>query len=214
MNSPFSLSRLLSEPTIKMAVLTGLEKQLNKVLLLDPLTLKKLGELSGTVVDVQCSDPEFQCYVFLDKVGLRLASYHEGSVDTGLRGSLVTLADTVAHRDNPLDKVVGLETWGSADTLSRLSDIHQSVKFDWEGALCKVFGDIGGHMLSQGLSFASEQTAKVRKTAVDNLEGYLQEEIQLLPSRNEVEAFASDVAELQSAVDALAQSISPLKRSS
>ncbi len=214
MKSPFSLSHLLNKPTIKMAVLAGLEKQLNNVLPLDPLTLKKLGELSGTVVDVQCSEPEFQCYFFLDKTGIRLAGYYEGEVDTGLRGSLVTLADMVAHRDHPLDKVPGLETWGSADTLHNLSHIHQSVEFDWEAALCKVFGDIGGHMLAQGLSFASEQTAKVRTLAVNNLEGYLQEELQLLPSRNEVEAFALDVAELKSAIDALGESINPLKRSS
>ena len=212
MKAPFSGTRLLNDPAIKTTVLAGLEKQFNAALALDPVTVIQLSEMAGVVVEVQCSEPEFQCYVFLEKEGVRLAGYHEGETDAGIRGSIVALADLVAKRDQAIDAVPGLESWGSTDVLNRLSAIHQSVEFDWETVLCRCFGDVGGHLLAKGFHFASSQAEKIKTAAADNLEGYLQEELRLLPSRNELAAFAADVAELKLAVDGLADTVNDLNK--
>ena len=138
-----------------------------------------------------------------------MLGYHEDKTDAGVCGSLVAFADLVARRNQPIDKVSGLESWGDEDVIQRLSEIHQSVEFDWEAVLCRCFGDVGGHLLAQGFYFASSQAEKVRTVAGENLEGYLQEELRLVPSRNELDSstFAADIAELQEAVDALAANV-------
>ena len=66
MKMPFSGAGLLNEPTIKTALLAGLEKQLNAALKLDPVSLVELGKMAGVVVEVECAEPEFQCYVSLE----------------------------------------------------------------------------------------------------------------------------------------------------
>ncbi|MDP0560940.1 MAG: hypothetical protein QS721_00845 [Candidatus Endonucleobacter sp. (ex Gigantidas childressi)] len=197
-------------PATKTAVLAGLEKQLNAVLGLDPVTMVKLGEMAGTVVDIQCSDPEFQCYLHLQQKRISLTGYHEGDIDASIRGSIVALANMVAKRDQVIVEVPGLECHGSPEVLNALSAIHQSAEFDWEAILCRCFGDVGGHLLAKGFNFSSVLAKRIITTATSNLGEYLQEELRLLPSRNEFDAFVTDIADLQLTVDNLLDTVKNL----
>ncbi len=200
---PFIGGGLFGDPAIKTAVLALLEKQLNAIIGLDPVIVRQLGAMEGRVVEIHCLEPDVQCYLYLEASGVRLAGYHEGSVDASIKGTLVAFTELASNRALDIGDVAGLESGGDPDILEQLSQAHRSAELDWEALLCRCFGDVGGHMLAQGFRFASRQAEKVRTVAADNLGEYLQEELRLLPSRNEVEAFSSDIAELQYAVDNL-----------
>ncbi len=212
MKLPLPGVSLLNDPSFKTAWLATLEKQLNAILRLDPVSVKQLAKMAGAVIDVQCSEPEFSCYVHLEQDGIRLAGYHEGATDAGIEGSIIAFSSLVTHRNQPIETVPGLNCSGDSELLQHLSAIHQSVEFDWESLLCRCFGDVGGHLLAKGFHFASGQASRVRKTVADNLGEYLQEELRLVPSRNELEGFAADVADLQQVADALSVKIKDLNK--
>ncbi|MDP0588211.1 MAG: hypothetical protein QS748_03010 [Candidatus Endonucleobacter bathymodioli] len=210
MTSTFFGTKFINDPVIKTTVLAGLEKQLNAVLGLDPVTIVKLGGISGVVIDVQCSDPEFQCYLHLQQKSISLTGHHEGDTDASIRGSIVALTNMVARRDQPIDKVLGLQCQGSPEVLNALSMIHQSFEFDWEMVLCRCFGDIGGHLLAKGFDYSSVRAKRIITTLARNLGEYLQEELRLLPSRNEFDAFVADIADLQLTIDDLLNTVKNL----
>lgn len=195
----------LTDPVLKGAFLAALEKQLNALLALDPVTLTRLGALAGRVVAFQITAPALQGYIHPGAFGIRLSGYHEGPVDAGLRGSLAAFAGLACHPRGGIHGPPGLESWGCTATLEQLYQIHCQAEPDWDALLCRGFGDLVGPLLAQGFRQLAGQASRVQAVAADNLGEYLQEELRLLPSRNEWKAFSGDIDALAIAVQRLEQ---------
>ncbi|MDD7804607.1 MAG: hypothetical protein PUP46_03345 [Endozoicomonas sp. (ex Botrylloides leachii)] len=212
MRASFPNEGFLNEPSVKAALLAGLEKQLDAALMLDPVSMTEIGKMAGIVVEVYCTEPKFKCYASLEKASIRLLGYYENEVDAGVRGPLMTLADLIMRRNQPIANITGLSSWGREDVLDRLSSILLLIELDWESVLCRSFGDVGGHLLAQGVRFLSKQAEGVRTIAAENLTDYLQEELRLVPSRNELDTFTVDVIELQEALSMLTDKVHKLDK--
>lgn len=207
-----SLSNPISikDSSIKTTLLLVLQKKINFALSLDPVIALKLSKMADIVIVVKCREPVFQCYISLRKEGVQLLSHYDGKTDAGVCGSLIDLARFLTVKNASITEVTGLIFWGNQNILNSLRAIQQSIEIDWETLLCLYFGDIGGHLVAKGLNFSSRKVHKVKTVAKYNLVDYLQEELRLVPSNSALNAFASDVAILKTAVDAFADNVNKL----
>lgn len=195
------------DPTIKTGCLAVLEKQINNLLNLDPVTLKRLTEHFGAVVEFHCLEPDFSCYVHLLDNEVRLAGYFEGEPDVCFAGTSVSFSVLATQRSKPFDEVAGLTIAGDETLIEALAFIHQDMELDWESPIVNVLGDVAGHTLAKGLRFTGQKFNKIKNTFEKNCTEYLQEELQLIPSRVEIERFSAEVDKLRKVVDQLAEKV-------
>ncbi|USE35344.1 SCP2 domain-containing protein [Endozoicomonas sp. SCSIO W0465] len=188
---------------IKTGLLAAIERQVNALLTLDPVTIKKMSHWFGKVINFQCISPQWSCYVHFEQDRIRLAGSFEGSLDATFTGSSVAFATLATRRNLPFADVTGLSVSGDEALIADLQTIHQQMEIDWERPLCQTFGDIAGHMMAQGLRFVGDHANRGRALVMDNLGEYLQEELRLIPSRVEVEDFAGEVGLLVESMDRL-----------
>ncbi|WP_419533054.1 ubiquinone biosynthesis accessory factor UbiJ [Endozoicomonas sp.] len=189
--------------TIKTGLLVAIERQVNALLALDPVTIKKLSHWFGKVAAFQCTSPQWVCYAHFEHDRIRLAGFFEGEVDVTFTGSSVAFATLATRRNLPFADVPGLSVSGDEALIADLLQIHRQMDIDWERPLCEAFGDITGHMMAQGLRFVGDHVHRGQQLILDNLGEYLQEELRLIPSRVEVEGFAEEVGLLAESMDRL-----------
>lgn len=193
------------DPVIKAGLLAAMERQVNGVLALDPVTSKKLSRWFGKVVMIQCSSPPWLCFLHIEQDRIRLTSSYEGEADATFTGSSAALAILAIKRHLSFDQVHGLVVSGYQELIDDLQAMHRELDIDWERPLGQAFGEIPGHTIARGLRWLGGGVRRGQEMVMDNLGEYLQEELRLIPSRVEMELFASDVQQLAQRLDQLAQ---------
>lgn len=191
------------DPVIKAGLLAAMERQINGALALDPVTSKKLSRWFGKVVMIQCSSR--LCFLHIEQDRIRLTSSHEGEADATFTGSSAALAILAIKRHLSFDQVHGLVVSGDKELIDDLQAIRRELDIDWERPLSQAFGEIPGHTIARGLRWLGGGVRRGQGMVMDNLGEYLQEELRLIPSRVEMELFASDVQQLAQRLDQLAQ---------
>ena len=193
------------DPVIKAGLLAAIEHQVNGLLALDPVTIKKLSQWSGKVVMIQCSSPPWHCFLHIEQDRIRLTGTYEGEADATFTGSSAALALLPTKRHLSFDQVHGLVVSGDEELIGDLQAIHRELDIDWERPLGQTFGEIPGHTIARGLRWLGSSARRGQGMVMDNLGEYLQEELRLIPSRVEMEIFASDVQQLARRLDQLEQ---------
>lgn len=182
------------------AALAGLEKLINTALRYDPGTRIALGKLAEQVLAVHVTNPAITLYLIPDTQGLRLLGQWEGEVHTQLRGSLPALMQ-LARSDTTSFANSGVEVTGNTGLLIDLQRLLKNLDIDWEEALSEVFGDILGHqsanVIRSGVNYTRDRASEAKRL----LSEFLTEELQTLPSKNELEHFYADVDELRLRAD-------------
>ena len=203
-SDPYSVSM------VKTGCLLVLEKQINKLLSLDPVTLDRLSDHFGCVVAFHCLEPDVKYYVTLLEQQVRISGVCEDEPDVCFSGSGVSFSRLAGDRRVAFNDVQGLSVTGDEPLIKALEKIHLDMSPDWEKPCVNLLGVIPGHWLAQGVRFAGRQFSSLKETAEKNLSEYIQEELQLLPSRVEIEGFQADVENLKGSVDKLAEKIETL----
>lgn len=195
----------MTDPVIKVGLLAAIEHQVNGLLALDPVTINKLSRWFGRVVAMQCSSPQWLCFIHIEQHGVRLTGSHEGDADVTFTGSSAALGMLLVKRHVSFDRVHGLSVTGDSELIDDLQIIHRQLDIDWERPLGQVLGEIPGHTIARGLRWLGDHVQRGQDMVMDNLAEYLQEELRLIPSRVEMEAFANDVQQLAQRLEQLEQ---------
>ena len=195
----------MSDPVIKVGLLAAIEHQVNGLLALDPVTINKLSRWFGKVVAIQCASPQWHCFIHIGQHGIRLTGSHEGDADATFTGSSAALGMLLIKRHLSFDQVHGLSVTGDSELIDDLQVIHRQLDIDWERPLGPVLGEIPGHTIARGLRWLGDNLQRGQDMVMDNLGEYLQEELRLIPSRVEMEAFARDVQQLAQRLEQLEQ---------
>ena len=186
----------MTDPVIKTGLLAALEHQLNELLALDPVTVKKLSRWFGKVVVCQCTSPPWHCFLHIEQGRIRLTGSHDGAVDAMFVGSGAALALLLIRRQLPFNQVPGLVVTGDDELLDDLQIMHRQLDIDWERPLGQTFGEMPGHVIAQSLRWVGDSVRRGQDMVMDNLGEYLQEELHLIPSRVDMEIFAEEVQQL------------------
>ncbi|MEK7711795.1 MAG: SCP2 sterol-binding domain-containing protein [Pseudomonadota bacterium] len=190
---------------------TLIEDAGNRLLRLDPETLRRLGDLQGRVVCIEFRDLGRRIYLHPSESGFRLATECDQPPAVTLRGTLATFGRLGLGAETETLKAGELDIEGDAALGQRLQGIFRNLDLDWEEPLARLFGDPLGHEIGRAARAAFAWNRQALKTFGLNTAEYLQEEARLLPVRYEVEAFLNGVDGARADVDRLAARIRRLK---
>lgn len=198
------------DPSLKISFLSFIETMVNKSLALDPVTIKRLAESEGAVIQIDCIEPELVSWLWIEKGGIRLAAFHEGSIDARISGTLVSYMALAASRGSTFGDIAGLETFGDEALVAELGNLHKGMELDWEAVLCRYLGDVAGHGLSSGIRSVSNSVRSLFQQGVGQTPGYLREELNILPAVAALDSFQEQLEQLRTSVDRLSRKISHL----
>ena len=137
---------------------------------------------------------------------------YEGQADTIIHSNpigLIRLSLLPASKARSLfnDKI---RMSGDIELGQQVKKLFDDMDIDWEGHLAHFTGDVVAHQIGsfvrKGMEFKKQFSHSMRH----NMTEYLQEELRVFPSRNELDDFFNDVDELSLNVERLQAHINQL----
>jgi len=190
--------------SIKNASFSALETAINHCLQFDPDALQRVRALSGKVIGVELLGLNLKFYLLPDSVGLQLRAECESEVDVWLRGAPLSMLRMGLGGDQQKALFSGdVEIVGDTETGQCMRDIMNDLDLDWEEQLSKLVGDVVGHKVGNVVRGVADWAIQTRSTVEQDVSEYLQEEVRLLPDREEVGPFLEAVDTLRGDVDRL-----------
>jgi ubiquinone biosynthesis protein UbiJ len=157
--------------------------------------------LDGKTVAIRVRDTALAMYFDISDEVLSLKTVSESDPDVILTGSLLTLARMAGPKGESVGEVAvrdgALDVTGDAYTAQTFQKLLGYAKPDLEEELSHVIGDTAAHSTSRLVKNISNWAHHARATLGSNIREYLQEESGDVPSRYEVERFASEVNSLR-----------------
>lgn len=180
------------------AVLGGLEAALNRYLALDPAAMVRLAELHGQVICLEVLGLGLRVYVVPGPFGIQLLGRYQGDPACTLRCTPLGLARMGSTADSTDQLFSGqAEITGDTEVGHRFGKILSGLDIDWEEQLARVSGDVLAHEVGNRARALTRWGGRVLDNLGMDLQEYLQEEVRLLPTRLELEAFLEDVDTLR-----------------
>lgn len=199
------------DPSITSAALAALETSINKALQYDPASQLALEKLSGQVLQLHIQPMQVNIYCLPHGTQLTLLGHYEGQVHSKLSGSITNLCSLVFSRQASLSGS-GVDLIGSTSLLIQWQQLFSQLELDWEQAIADVFGDIIGHSTAETLR-AKTHWGKDRMNSAKRLtREFLQQEVNALPSRPEVEDFFQNIDRLNLDTDRIEAKFNALKQ--
>lgn len=177
-----------------------LEKALKKYLQMDPDTLVHLEKLSGKVIKVTFTELNSSLFLLPDATGIRVRAIFDGVPDAEIKGSVFVLL-YASNSDDAANLRNQIELSGDIELAQKFSQILQQRHVDWEEPLSKFIGDIAAHKVGNFVRGVKQWGQQTTQHLQENLSNYLTEELGMLPPREEIEDFFSDLYQLRHDVD-------------
>ena len=199
--------------TINATLLTLAEATLNRLLLLSPDTVDRLGQLDGKVIAIRLTAPSASLSVQPGAAGLQIDLMPRDDADVTLSGSASDFFHLLSATENS-EAMFGKSISVSGDNAlaTRFSQILIDAALDWEGMLAQIIGDLPAHELGRLLKSKARFYRQGSHSLMLNLEEYLTEELQLLPAAPELNRFSRQVGELRQETERAAARIERLQQ--
>ena len=195
-----------------------LESAGNRLLRLDPETLRRLGALQGKIIHLEVISPlpagsPINIYLSASEAGLRVLADYSGNPDVTLHGTPLAFAKLGFGKKMDTDSFFSREITieGDVELGQRFKRILDEMEIDWEEQASHVIGDVLAHQLGNLARGAKSWGLDAGDTLKQNLSEYLLEESRLLPKRAQVEKFLAAVDTLRADSDRLLQRVQRLQ---
>jgi ubiquinone biosynthesis protein UbiJ len=190
---------------LKKYSLKALQIAINKSLQLDEHMPDKLKVLENKTLEMVISPLSVNFFIHFKKGEIHLLDNQDAPADTVIHSSpigLIRLSLLPASKARSLfnDKI---RMSGDIELGQQVKNLFDELHIDWEGHLAHFTGDVVayqiGSLVRKGISFKKHLSASMRQ----NMSEYLQEELGILPSKNELEDFFVEVDELSLSLERL-----------
>jgi ubiquinone biosynthesis protein UbiJ len=186
-------------------MLTPLQYALNRYLQLDPELPPKLMQHEGKVLLIDVDGLPLSCYLKFTSGQIELYGDYAEPVNATISGTPLALFRLgMSHGDQALDllreQVIINGDTAFAESIKQLLD---KMQIDWEEQLAPLFGDVMAHEIGSVAHNVSDWTKTTCQSMQQNVTEYLQEEVQQLPPRLEIEDFYQQVDQLAMDVERL-----------
>ena len=182
----------------------GLEQAMNQYLKLDPAANMQMAQLHGKVIAFELAGLGQTLYMIPGPAGVQILSRYEDEPDCTLHGTPLALA-RMGNQKTSSDQLFSGDVMISGDTElgHRFGKILGGMSIDWEAQLAHytgtlVAGDVAG---------AFRDVAGWGRRSLDTLEldiqELLQKELKILPEREEIEQFLSEVDQVRDGIERL-----------
>jgi len=189
-----------------------IEASLKQMLRLNPEAQQQLLPLAGKVLGIHIEGLDQELYFIAHTQGVDVFSAYEGKPDAMIIGTPAQLANL--SRPDAGSRLLAGEARIEGDnaTAQAFSALISPMSIDWEELLAQNIGDIPAHQAGRLLRGSLNWIMSTHGKLHEDIGEYLQEEIRLLPSRNEIEAFMDDVSKTRSDADRLEARIQRLEK--
>ncbi len=195
---------------VSMALTAALETAINTYLQMDPDSLKRLADFSDKVIAIELQDTGITLYCLPQAQGMTIMSHYQGEPDTTIAGRPVSLAKLTILNDTQVMFAGEVTISGDVELGQGFKKLLENIDIDWEEHLAQVSGDIIAHKTGHAIREMAAWWRNNRERAQQNGREYLQEELQIIPDKEEVETFFADVETLRDDAARLAARISHL----
>lgn len=190
--------------TAQLAALSGVEQLINQALKYDPASRQQLAHLDGKIFQLTLEQPSQQIWLRVDQDRIALLSHWDSSVDASLHGKLASFVQVAGHPDKTRALMEhSIKLSGDSQSLTRIQNLLGQLNIDWEAALADLFGDIGGHILADGLRFAGSLFSQIGTNLRRSSHNYLREESNLFAHPLAMEDFNKSLTDTRFQVDRL-----------
>lgn len=193
------------------AVLRPIAKVLNRNISATTPARELCQKLAGTVVAIRVRDTALTTWFIVQDDHLELTTETDLEPDVLISGSIITLAQMAGDSGVGAVRSGSLEFTGDPILADEFRQLLAFAKPDLEEELSGVVGDTAAHRIGEIARGVSKWSRDARAVMADNIREYLQEESRDVPSRYEVDRFASDVGAVRDDVDRLEARIKRLK---
>ncbi|HHL3492268.1 TPA: SCP2 domain-containing protein [Legionella pneumophila] len=185
--------------------LKALQTAINTAMKLDELMPQKLQKLDGKTLEMVITPLNVNFYIRFKEGEMQLLHHIDGRPDTIIHSNpigLIRLSLLPASKARSLfnDKI---RISGDIELGQQVKKLFDEIDIDWEGHLAHFTGDVVAHQIGsfvrKGLEFKNQFNTSMQQ----NITEFLQEELRIFPSRNELEDFFAEVDELVLSVDRL-----------
>jgi len=190
---------------IPKALLTAIEKAINRYLALDPGALKRLSLYRDKTVAVEISGFDFTFYILIKDKGVIVSQQEPDAIDTWLTGTPISLMKMgLSNKAVDTENILfsgEVEIRGDIELGQALKTVFNEIDIDLEEQLSKITGDVIAHQVGNLMRAGTQWGKKSLQTLELDLAEYLQEETRFVPRREEVGSFLSEVDQIRSDVD-------------
>lgn len=199
---------------LKKYSLKALQKAINKALSLDEHMPDKLQALDNKVIEMIIAPLDVKFFIQFKDKQIHLLDMYEEQADTIIHSSPIglirlSLLPTSKARSLFHDKV---RMSGDIELGQQVKQLFDDLDIDWEGHLAQFTGDVVAHQIGslfrKGLAFKNQFSNTMRQ----NMSEYLQEELRVLPTRDELDDFFQEIDELSLSVERLQAHINLLMK--
>ncbi|HAT8178162.1 TPA: hypothetical protein JA361_01520 [Legionella pneumophila] len=185
--------------------LKALQTAINQAMKLDEQMPQKLEKLDGKTLEMVITPLNVNFYIRFKEGEMQLLHRIDGRPDTIIHSNpigLIRLSLLPASKARSLfnDKI---RISGDIELGQNIKKLFDEIDIDWEGHLAHFTGDVVAHQIGsfvrKGLEFKNQFSTSMQQ----NITEFLQEELRIFPSRNELEDFFAEVDELVLSVDRL-----------
>ena len=190
--------------TISSQMLDKIALIINSALAHDEVSLRALGELSGTKVQIISHSPQFTIYLKIDADQITLSNEGDIEQTITLSGSLVALVSGLFDADE-ISTLYGTGITANGDTgvLKKLNKLMTGLNIDWEAAIGKLIGPMPAHLVTNAVSKIRPAISKNKRRICEIAIEVAQEEFRLTPTKVEFDNFSEEIQLLSSRVDRL-----------
>lgn len=197
---------------LKKYSLKALQKAINQAMSLDEMMHTKLMALDGKVLEMVISPLNVHFFIQFLNGDMLLLDQYDGHADTVIHSNpigLIRLSLLPPSKARSLfnDKI---RMSGDIEFGQQVKKLFDEMDIDWEGHLAHFTGDVVAHQIGsfirKGMEFKNQFSTSMRQ----NVTEFLQEELRVLPSRNELEDFFNDVDDLSLSVERLQAHVNQL----
>ncbi|HIC7372770.1 TPA: ubiquinone biosynthesis accessory factor UbiJ [Legionella pneumophila] len=194
--------------------LKALQTAINQAMKLDEQMPQKIQKLDGKTLEMVITPLNVNFYIRFKGSEMQLLHRIDGRPDTIIHSNPIglirlSLLPTSKARSLFNDKI---RISGDIELGQSVKKLFDEIDIDWEGHLAHFTGDVVAHQIGsfvrKGLEFKNQFSTSMQQ----NITEFLQEELRICPSRNELEDFFAEVDELVLSVDRLQAHINNLMR--
>lgn len=185
---------------------------MNAYLQLDPESKKRMQKLKGKVISIELLPMHFnfQCQFSEHHVSIHMDDLLKP--DTTIRGTPLQMVGVMINQDNrhvffAEDLVITGNVLLGQEMIGLFDELH----IDWEEYLSHKIGDVPSYHLGKFFKGIKKWMKNTDKSFSHNIDEYLHEELNCLPTDEELQDFFADIDSLRMDADRLEAQLAHLK---
>ena len=197
---------------LKKYSLKALQIAINKAAKLDEQMPSKLLTLNNKTLEMIIAPLNVNFFILFKDSEIHLLDQYDGQADTIIHSNpigLIRLSLLPASKARSLfnDKI---RMSGDMELGQQVKKLFDEMDIDWEGHLAHFTGDVVAHQIGsfvrKGMNFKKQFGQSMRQ----NMTEYLQEELRVIPSKNELDDFFAEIDEVSLGVERLQAHVNQL----